>query len=192
MSDTFAQARALIREFKGDRYIFGSGVLEQVGPLAAHLGKRAVLVYTVFPGNEVLIARVRDSLLANGVTMLGEIEGAGPNAPREDVFRIADALEKLDPDVIVCLGGGSTLDATKAAEVLRTLGGEIDEYFGTGKVTEKLQATGKKLTPHRGHPDRRQLRRAPDQVLQHHRCADRPEEADRGRGHRAGAGRLRL
>ena len=147
MSDTFAQAKALIREFKGDRYIFGSGVLGQVGPLAAHLGRRAVLVYTVFPGNAVLIARVRDSLLASGVTMLGEIEGAGPNAPREDVFRIADALVKLGPEVIVCLGGGSTLDAAKAAEVLRTLGGSIDDYFGTGKVTEKLKATGKTLTP---------------------------------------------
>jgi alcohol dehydrogenase class IV len=32
--------------------------------------------------------------------------------------------------------------------VLRTLGGAIDDYFGTGLVTEALKAAGKQLTPH--------------------------------------------
>jgi alcohol dehydrogenase len=143
----FDKATELIRQFKGDCYVFGSGVFDQVGQVTAGLGRRAALVYTVFPGNEVLIKRIEDSLKAAKVKLLGKIEGAAPNAPREDLTRIAEELKKLNPDVIVCLGGGSTLDATKAAEVLRTLGGGIDEYFGTGKVTEKLQKTGKKLTP---------------------------------------------
>jgi alcohol dehydrogenase class IV len=54
----------------------------------------------------------------------------------------------LDPDVVISFGGGSTIDATKAGEVLRTLGGSIDDYFGTGQVTEALAASGKTLTPH--------------------------------------------
>ncbi|HZK67553.1 MAG TPA: iron-containing alcohol dehydrogenase, partial [Chloroflexota bacterium] len=45
------------------------------------------------------------------------------------------------------LGGGSTIDAVKSAEVLRTLGGVIDDYLGTGLVTAKLKETGKALTP---------------------------------------------
>jgi len=100
-----------------------------------------------FLGSEKLIETVRASLAGAGVEILGEIKGAAPNAPREDLLRITEALKSLAPSVIVCLGGGSTLDATKAAEVLRTLGGDIDDYFGTGKVTEKLQMTGKTLTP---------------------------------------------
>jgi alcohol dehydrogenase len=143
----FEKATELIREFKGNTYVFGSGVFGQVGHIAAGLGNRAVLVYTVFPGNEVLIKRIEESLRAAQVQLLGKVEGAAPNAPREDLARITAELKRLNPNVIVCLGGGSTLDATKAAEVLRTLGGEIDEYFGTGRVTEKLQKTGKKLTP---------------------------------------------
>lgn len=143
----FQKATELIRNFKGSNYVFGSGVFGQVGQITAGLGKRAVLVYTVFPGNEVLIKKIEDSLQAAKVKLLGKVEGAAPNAPREDLTRITGELKKLNPNVIVCLGGGSTLDATKAAEVLRTLGGEIDEYFGTGKVTEKLQKAGKKLTP---------------------------------------------
>jgi alcohol dehydrogenase class IV len=146
MSD-FTKATELIHQFKGSNYVFGSGVFGQVGQVTAGLGNRAVLVYTVFPGNEVLIKEIEDSLKAAKVRLLGKIEGAAPNAPREDLARITAELTKLNPNVIVCLGGGSTLDASKAAEFLRTLGGEIDEYFGTGKVTEKLQKTGKKLTP---------------------------------------------
>ncbi len=146
MSD-FERARELIREFKGDRYVFGSGVLDQLGPVTAELGRRAVLFYTVFPGNDVLIERIAKSLAKAGVELIARIEGAAPNAPREDLFRMTEELRRADPDVIVCLGGGSTLDASKAAEVLRTLGREIDEYFGTGKVTDKLRETGKELTP---------------------------------------------
>jgi alcohol dehydrogenase len=143
----FDKATALIRQFKGSSYVFGCGVFDQVGRVTVGLGKRAALVYTVFPGNDVLIRRIEESLKAAKVELLGKIQGAAPNAPREDLARITAQLKKLNPDVIVCLGGGSTLDATKAAEVLRTLGGEIDEYFGTGQVTAKLQRTGKKLTP---------------------------------------------
>jgi alcohol dehydrogenase len=80
--------------------------------------------------------------------LVGEVDGAGPNAPREDLFRIAASLKDLDPDVVVSFGGGSTIDATKAGEVLRTLGGGIDDYFGTGQVTQALTGSDKALTPH--------------------------------------------
>jgi alcohol dehydrogenase len=147
MSD-FSRARALLREFKGDRYLFGVGVLAQVGDAAATLDKRAALVRDTFPGSDGFVQIIRESLERAGMTLAGEVPGAGPNAPREDLFRITDALKVLNPDVILSFGGGSTIDATKAAEVLRTLGGEIDDYFGTGLVTQAAAAHGKMLTPH--------------------------------------------
>ncbi len=144
----FAQAQALLREFKGDRYLYGTGVLARVGAGAAAWGRRAVLVRDTFPGSDAFVQTIREALAQAGVTLVGEVSGAGPNAPREDLFRIADALKALDPDVILSFGGGSTIDATKAAEVLRTLGGGIDDYFGTGLATVAIQASGKTLTPH--------------------------------------------
>jgi len=51
-------------------------------------------------------------------------------------------------DIIVSFGGGSTIDAAKAAEVLRTLGGEIENYFGVGLVTKACQEKGRTLCPH--------------------------------------------
>ncbi len=146
MSD-FTRARGLIQEFQGNRYVFGSGVLGQTGKIAVELGKHAALIYDPFPGNIPFVQTIKNSLATAGVTVVKEIEGAKPNAPREDLYRITDELKSTDADVIVCLGGGSTIDAAKSAEVLRTLGGTIDEYLGTGLVTAKLKATGKTLTP---------------------------------------------
>jgi alcohol dehydrogenase len=145
---TFDQARALLRAFKGDSYLYGAGVLSAVGEVVASQGTRPVLVRDTFPGSDTFCQTIRDSAAAAGAALIGEVAGAGPNAPREDLYRIADSLKELEPDVVISFGGGSTIDATKAGEVLRTLGGSIDDYFGTGQVTAALAASGKTLTPH--------------------------------------------
>jgi alcohol dehydrogenase len=145
---TFDQAMALLKTFKGDSYLYGAGVLARVGAVIASLGRRPVLVRDTFPGSDTFVQAIRDSAAAAGAPLIGEVDGAGPNAPREDLFRIAASLKELDPDVVVSFGGGSTIDATKAGEVLRTLGSGIDDYFGTGQVTKALEASGKTLTPH--------------------------------------------
>jgi alcohol dehydrogenase len=140
--DHFAIARDLLREFKGDAYRFGNGVLKDVGGIVASSGKRAVLICTQFARDQGYLDTLRDSITQAGVPLAAVIQGARPNTPREDLFRITDELKRANPDVIVSFGGGSTIDAVKAAEVLRALGGEIDEYFGTGLVTQRLRSTG--------------------------------------------------
>jgi alcohol dehydrogenase len=144
----FSKARAMLSEFKGDAYIHGLGVLPQVGKATAQYGRRAALIADHFPGSDGYIQTIKDSLAEADVDIVGEIDGAGPNAPLEDLARITAGVIALDPDVIVSFGGGSTIDAAKAAEALRTLGGEIEDYFGTGLVTEALAKSGKTLTPH--------------------------------------------
>jgi alcohol dehydrogenase class IV len=147
MSD-FDKARTLLREFKGDSYLSGTGVLPSVGKRVATDGKKATLVRETFDGSDNFIRAIRDSLSDCGVELVVEITGARPNCPREDLLRITEELKAADPTVVISFGGGSTIDATKAAEVLRTLGGQIDGYFGTGRVTEALEDSGKQLTPH--------------------------------------------
>jgi len=144
----FSQATELIKEFKGDSYLSGYSVLSRVGELVAGLGKRAALVRGTFPGSGGFIATIRKSLEAAGIEVAGLIPGARPNAPREDLFRITGQLRELNADFCVSFGGGSTIDSVKAAGILEALGGDIEEYFGTGLVTQALQSTGKKLKPH--------------------------------------------
>ncbi len=145
---SFDQARELLKEFKGDTYIFGNAILKDIGQIAVKAGKKPVLIYTDFPGSNEHMNTIRESVKQAGLTLCAEIQGARPNAPLEDLARIQKELVQADPDVIISFGGGSTIDAAKAAEVLRSLGGKIEDYFGVGLVTKKIEQTGKSLTPH--------------------------------------------
>ncbi len=143
---------ALLREWKGDNYIFGLGVLPKIGGLTARFGKRVMLVSTKTyeKWTDQAIESIRS---AGGEPVPREVVlGARPNAPREDVYRIESDILHYRPDVIVSFGGGSTIDAVKAAIVLSVLGKEvspeIDHYFGTGIVSAELERTGCKLIPH--------------------------------------------
>jgi alcohol dehydrogenase len=152
MNSLFSKARQLLSDWKGDRYVFGAGVLPEVGKLAARFGKRALLVCNTTYMKSTADA-ITGYLQKAGVSPAGEIivPGAGPNAPREDVYRIESYILHHAPDCIVAAGGGSTIDACKAANVLACLGRdnspEIEPYFGTGIVTEALKRTGKTLLP---------------------------------------------
>ena len=142
------KAKKLLEIFKGGNYLYGRDVLKDVGKLAASIGKKAVLVRSTFPGSDDSIDIIKKALANQGVSIVAEEPGAGPNCPREDLARIAEVLKKADPDILLTFGGGSTIDAVKSAEVLRTIGGDIEDYFGVGKVTEAVKKNGLKLTPH--------------------------------------------
>ncbi|MHC4681637.1 MAG: iron-containing alcohol dehydrogenase [Planctomycetota bacterium] len=144
----FEKARELLKEFKGDTYLFGNHVLKDIGSRVACSGRRSALIHAEFPGMKDYLSTVRNSIEQAGVELTAQIAGPRPNAPREDLFRIADELREASADVIISFGGGSTIDAVKAADVLHVLGGQIDQYFGTGLVTRRLQETSGRLTPH--------------------------------------------
>ena len=153
MTDRKARAAALLREFKGDRYVFGLGCFDQLGRLTAPLGKR-VSVVAGGVGKSwggLLHEAVEATLQSAGLQLAGGfIAGAAPNAPREDVFRIARSLAAQKPDAVVALGGGSAIDAAKAAAAYWTLGGKypsLDDYFGVGQIARMLQAAACALPP---------------------------------------------
>lgn len=153
MSEMFDKANALLKEFKGDGYVHGLDCFDRLGSLVSSLGTKAAVVTDgigaqwAAPVHE----KARASLKSGGVSLAGElIPGADPNAPREDVTRIADAIQNQDPDVVVSIGGGSVVDSAKAAAALVTLGDkhpDIEEYFGVGKVSDMLAAENKTMKP---------------------------------------------
>ncbi|MCK5155578.1 MAG: iron-containing alcohol dehydrogenase [Spirochaetales bacterium] len=144
------KAKTILREWKGDGYIFGLDILDSIGTIAASYGKTTMIVsIDMFKG---INKKVQKILREAGVAVVGNgiVPSARPNAPREDVYRIETYILHFKPDSIIVIGGGSAIDAVKAANALSVLGTEspdIESYFGTGLVTAAVNRTGKKLLP---------------------------------------------
>lgn len=153
MTTPTKQAGRFLRQFRGDRYVFGLGCLDRLGRLAAEVGRRLAVVAdgVGMPWGDDARRGVLASLATAGVVTAGNvIPGARPNAPREDVQRIARAVQSEAPDAVLVLGGGSTIDATKAAVAMAGLGErfpDIDAYFGVGQVSRMVQSAGISLLP---------------------------------------------
>ena len=152
MPELKERAVAVLKEFKGEAYAFGGGVLDTApGKFAAEFGRKALFVG---PVSSEWFRPIRDRVLRSlekaGVEVLETVQSAAPNAPFEDVYRILGRVMALKPDVLVVADGGSGIDAVKAAAVLATLGGgkpDIDPFFGVGQVTEACKKTGLKPMP---------------------------------------------
>jgi alcohol dehydrogenase len=157
------KAKKILKEWKGDSYAFGENALKKVGKFAKSSGKKALIAVADLGQGWVEPVRkeVEASLKANDVSF-ETILGAGPNAPREDLYRIALQLSRSRADMIIAIGGGSTIDACKAAAVLATyspeevkkslnvdeaIAGTIEPYFGVGNVSKVKEYTGKPVIP---------------------------------------------
>jgi alcohol dehydrogenase class IV len=152
MSDLKEKASAILKEFKGETYAFGSGVLDEApGRFASEFGKKALFVGPIeFDWFKQTQKRIFESLNRKGVEVIDVARSAGPNAPFVDVYRIHSHIMHKKPDVVVVADGGSGIDATKGAAMLATLGDiqpEIDPYFGVGEVTKICEKAGRKIMP---------------------------------------------
>jgi alcohol dehydrogenase class IV len=146
------RAADILKKFKGENYTFGWGVLEKIGPIVKHYGSKAMVVGDTKTSKHI-VDRVIASLKDSSIEIVPDrcVDGAKPNAPREDVYRIESYLLHFKPDCVISIGGGSGIDAVKAAAALVAVGTdspEIDSWFGTGEVTAGLQRTGGKMIPH--------------------------------------------
>ena len=137
-----ARAGELLKQFKGEDYLHGLGCLDRAGAFCSGLGSTAMLVVSEPEADwaQGLIDTVKASLDSAGVGLAGGriFAGARPNAPREDVYRIEAEILLHAPDFMIAMGGGSTIDAVKAANALACYGritNNVEGYFGVGKVT---------------------------------------------------------
>lgn len=157
MEDSISQAKVILKEFKQDSYAFGFNVLDQIGPFAAALvdqvglGKKVMFVGRVqsewfTPYKNLVLSYLSKA----GLEVVDVVNGAGPNAPFVDVYRIHSHIMHKRPDALVVMDSGSSIDAVKSAAVLASLGDitpELDPYFGVGKVTEVCRSTGRTIMP---------------------------------------------
>lgn len=114
--------------------VFGSGSLRRLPGLIGRLGGTRVAVLTD-PGLEKagLLHRVTTVLADAGLQPFVYAQ-AMPEPDMASVHRCIDALRSARPDLLVAVGGGSSIDLAKIAAVLLTHQGEVSDYFGENKV----------------------------------------------------------
>lgn len=120
------------------RIVFGSGTILQLGEVAHGLGLTRVLVVSdegvVHAGH---FESARRSLEAAGVEVFAFhdfAENPTSDHVNSGVRRAAD----VQPDGIIGLGGGSSMDCAKGINFVYSCGGTIQDYWGVGKATTDL------------------------------------------------------
>ena len=120
------------------RIEFGPGKLATLGDLARALGVRRVLVVSD-PG--VIAAghtgRAIDSLEQAGFETL-LFDGVEENPTTAHVDAGLAVAREFQPELIVGLGGGSSMDCAKGINFLYSCGGKMQDYWGIGKATGPL------------------------------------------------------
>jgi alcohol dehydrogenase len=117
--------------------LFGTGCSQRVGEFAKTLGSHALVVTD--PG--IMTAghpqKILDSLHQAGIkTFL--FDGSVENPSDSSVQACALKASAIAVDVVIGVGGGSSLDTAKGANFILTNGGSMKDYWGVGKATKSL------------------------------------------------------
>lgn len=122
----------------GGKVVFGPGCLRQVGVEAKRLGGKRVLIVTD-PGiaRTGAVEQAIISLEASGLTPV-IYDKVRENPTTDDVDRGVSAAQENDIDLIIGLGGGSSMDTAKGVNFLVSNGGTMRDYWGVGKATRPM------------------------------------------------------
>ncbi len=117
------------------RIIYGNDTIDRLGELAAGLNVQRVLVVSD-PGivDAGHVEHGMQSLRGSGLTTF-LFDGARENPTTEHVDRGVEFAREVRPELIVGLGGGSSLDCAKGINFIYSRGGRISDYWGVDKTT---------------------------------------------------------
>jgi len=106
------------------RIIFGPGTLQEIGPLAASMGGRALVVAG---GNPQRAQPLLEQLATERLELtLFSVSGE----PTTDMVRLGtQQARQAECDLVIGFGGGSVLDVGKAISALLTNGGDPMDYL---------------------------------------------------------------
>ncbi|WPO85629.1 iron-containing alcohol dehydrogenase [Herbiconiux sp. KACC 21604] len=133
----------------------GFGVREQIPELLAEHGSRVFAVVDPFLADSPEFVRLVERARAAGLTVTVHSE-VSPELPVDSLTASGAAAARVEPDVVLAYGGGSSLDAAKLIALLVSHGGSLADYYGENRVPGPVlpvvavpttAGTGSEVTP---------------------------------------------
>ncbi|MCW6533383.1 iron-containing alcohol dehydrogenase [Sphingomonas lycopersici] len=135
--------------------LFGRKQRAALGSATASIGRRAILCTDQRQSAQREFADMLADLAAHGVETR-VFDGTIPDLPMESIEGCVAAARDFVPDVVIGVGGGSSIDLAKVAAMLVTHGGNVEDYYGEfavpGPVVPLIAlpttaGTGSEVTP---------------------------------------------
>jgi alcohol dehydrogenase class IV len=143
--------------FAPTEIIFGCGKIDELGSLARRYGKKALLVTGHSSSAKIAFYERVKKILAEAGVESAHFDGVIPNPTTEVVSAGAKLAKTFGADLVIGLGGGSSMDTAKAIAVEATHPGTAWDYlYYTAGPTEKTlpiivvgttAGTGSQTTP---------------------------------------------
>ncbi len=128
------------------KFVFGKGTENEAGRLVKSFGGSKVLIH--YGGGSVvrsgLLDRVKASLDGEGIPYV-ELGGVKPNPRSGLVYQGIDLCKKEGVDFVLAVGGGSSIDSSKAIAAGVVYDGDFWDFY-CGKPIEKALPVGTVLT----------------------------------------------
>ncbi len=120
------------------RIVAGEGAIERLGALAKEIGARKAFIVS---DSGVVAAGLYDAGVRSLESVGIEIHGFHGLSENPNTIHVDSGLElarTFGPDLIVGLGGGSSMDCAKGINFLYSCGGKIADYWGVGKAGKPM------------------------------------------------------
>jgi alcohol dehydrogenase YqhD (iron-dependent ADH family) len=131
--------------------------MNRLGELAAGYGKKALLVKSVGPLEELGVYKRATDLLEKAGLSVVALEGVTANPKMKSVYEGIELCKKNDIDIVIAVGGGSAIDCAKAVAMGAVDDGDVWDFFTLDRTAEKalpigavstLAATGAEMSMH--------------------------------------------
>ncbi len=118
------------------RVVSGEGEALNIGAYVRELGGSKVLIVTDKGIMDAgLLSDIQDKLSEAGIDFK-VFSDVLPNPPTNVVAQGAEVAAMVNADLLLAVGGGSSIDTAKAVNVVYTHGGNIKDYAGIGKINK--------------------------------------------------------
>jgi alcohol dehydrogenase len=128
----------VLEYFPRTRLVCGPGTLTRLGTLAREINATSALIVTDHSIRTAGHCNAAERALHDAGISCHIYDSVQPNPTSDDVDRCAAFARPLSVDLLIGLGGGSSMDCAKGANFILTNGGRIHDYKGIGRASRPM------------------------------------------------------